>query len=92
MDGEAPGGVAAAGGVALALLAGLVLRLCADDLFVQAVIEGALHTADGHPLVYVLTWRQRQLIPCITDGIGRVWLMRLLNDSETTAYLLVKGM
>ena len=56
--GGAPGGVAATGGVTPALLAGLVLRLRADDLLVQAVIEGALHTAHGHPLVYVLTGRQ----------------------------------
>ena len=54
-----PGRVAArvAGGVAARLLAGLVLHLCADDLLMQAVIEGPLHTAQAHPLVYVLTGR-----------------------------------
>ena len=57
-----PGRVAAAGGIAAPGLASLVLHLCADDLLMQAVIEGPLHAAHSHPLVYVLTRGQGQLV------------------------------
>lgn len=59
-----PGWVAAAVGIAASILTDLMLGLGADDLLVQAVIEGALHAAHGHPLVYVLTWQQGQLVTC----------------------------
>ena len=35
-----------------------MLRLRADDLLVQPVIEGALHAAHAHPPVCVLAGRQ----------------------------------
>ncbi len=53
-----PSWVAAGASRAAFLLAGLVLRLGADDLLVQPVIEGALHAAHAHPFVCVFTGRQ----------------------------------